>query len=259
MQRTVLITGASMGIGRAFAAEFARRGWRLVLVARSEAALTAVQGELTARYGVSAAVVPLDLAAPGAPQALYDRLARDGVEVDALVNAAGFGDHAAFLDSDLARALDMMQLNVCAVMALTHLFCNAMRRRGHGRILNVGSAAAFSAGPYMAVYYASKAAVLSFSEAVADELSGSGVTVTALCPGPTASGFAKAAQAEDCPYFRLPGLSTPEAVAKRGVRAMLRGDTLAYHGLATYSMSLFARLLPRRVMRALSRASNGVR
>ena len=182
MKETALITGASSGIGLDLARLFAKDGHDVVLVARSEGKLREIAAELERDFGMTAHVIVADLAKPDAPQTLVAQLP---VDVDVLVNNAGFGVLGPFVETDLAKELEMIQVNVVALTHLTKLLLPPMVARRRGRVLNVASTAAFQPGPLMAVYYATKAYVLSFSEAIADELRDSGVTVTALCPGPT--------------------------------------------------------------------------
>ena len=186
---TALVTGASGGLGAEFARVLAEEGFDLVLVARGEGKLLALKDELEARHGITARVLTAALARKDVAKDLHDRVLGLGIHVDALVNNAGFGDAGAFCERDWQRQRDMVQVNMVALMQLTHLFVPHMVERGTGMVLNLSSVAAFSAGPYMSVYYASKAFVLSFSEALSEELAGTGVTVTAICPGPTATGF----------------------------------------------------------------------
>ncbi len=186
---TVLVTGASEGIGLELARLFARDGCRLALVARRAERLDALAVELRGRFGAAAAVIPADLADPGAPDGILAALRARSMEVDVLVNDAGYGVYGPFASTDLGAEIGLIQVNVASLTHLTKLLLPGMLRRGRGRILNVSSTAAFQPGPLMAVYYATKAYVQSFSEALSDELEGSGVTVTALCPGPTATGF----------------------------------------------------------------------
>src|SRR6202790_2259799 len=194
--QTALITGASGGIGYELAKLFARDHYNLVLVARSAERLRRVAEELQGRSGVAVKTVALDLAEASAPRSLFDQLQREGVAVDVLVNNAGFGSIGEFASIAEEEILGQISLNITAVTHLTRLFLPAMLARRHGKIMNVASTAAFQPGPLMAVYYATKAYVLSFSEALANETGGSGVTVTAVCPGPTATAFQKRAGME---------------------------------------------------------------
>lgn len=187
--QTALVTGASMGIGVDLAECFAREGYDLILTARSEPALRAVADRLSASYSVKASVFAVDLAAPGGGSLLAEAINAQGLTVDVLVNNAGFGMAGAFAGSDLDSQLGMIDLNDRALVELIHFYWPAMLAAGRGGVLNVASMAAFVPGPLMAVYYASKAFVLSLSEALWEEARGSGVHVSCLCPGATASEF----------------------------------------------------------------------
>lgn len=252
---TALITGASKGIGRDLSKLFAADGHDLVLVARSREALEALAEELSAAHGVSARVEAVDLTDPAAPAALHARLDADGVQVDFLVNNAGYGTNGRFWELDRARELGEVQLNMTALTDLTHLFLGPMVERGSGRVLNLASTAGFQPGPYMAVYYATKAYVISFSEAVAHELRGAGVTVTAHCPGATATAFAAEAGIENNLLFRAKVADSP-AVALDAYRAMHRGRPLAIHGLINWLMTLSVKLSPRAVVPFISARLN---
>ncbi len=243
----VLVTGATGGIGTEFCNILAAQGNDLVLVSRSEAKLSELSERLERSYGIKAPIFPCDLADPETAELLYRSLAEQGVRVDILVNNAGFGDQGAFLDSDWERQDEMIRLNITALMHLAYLFGNDMRTRGFGRILNVASVAAFTAGPYMPVYFASKAFVLSFSQALGEELRGSGVTVTALCPGTTATGFWNAAGMDATNVFSLMGAQSPRSVAELGVSALMAGKPIAIHSLPSKLANVAARLAPRRV------------
>lgn len=256
-RKRALITGASGGIGRALAEEFARNQFDLILAARSGDRLSAVKEELAGQYGVQVEVRVQDMTEEDAAERLLAQTEDQGKQVDVLVNNAGFGDHAGFVDADWERQRQMVELNILALMRMTQLFAKRMRKRGYGRILNLSSVAAFFAGPYMSVYYASKAFVLSFSEAVDEELEGTGVHVTVLCPGPTATGFEAAAGMEGSKMFSFAKPQTPEAVARAGFRACMAGQTVRYHGPVTKLASIGARLLPRRTARRLMKRIDG--
>jgi short-subunit dehydrogenase len=243
-RKTALITGASSGIGRDFARLLAREGYQLFLVARSEGKLR----ELAAEIG-NADVVVADLAKSDAPQRVFDASG----PVDVLINNAGFGLSGPFVETDLSRELEMIQVNVAALTHMTKLYLRPMVARRSGHIMNVASTAAFQAGPLMAVYYATKAYVLSFSEAIADELRGSGVTVTALCPGPTETGFAAAADMESSRLFNVAKPMRSEKVARYGIRAMERGKRVAIPGVANRLMVQSLRISPRRVVTTVVR------
>ncbi len=214
-KKTALITGASSGIGYEFAKVFASNGFNLILAARGKDALDNIAAELSAKHGITALVFAKDLSLPDAPDDLYNDLQKQGITVDILVNNAGFATYGYFTDIPLDKELQLLQLNIVALTHLTKLFLPGMKTRGYGKILNLASTAAFQPGPLMAVYYASKAYVLSFSEAISEELHGTGVSVTAFCPGPTELGFQKRAAMEESKLVQG-GLMSAEAVAKIG-------------------------------------------
>ncbi|MBO5373057.1 MAG: SDR family oxidoreductase [Lachnospiraceae bacterium] len=189
-----LVTGASGGIGMELAKEFARNGHNLIIAARTSDKLEMLKTDLEKKHNIEVEVFVADLSCEEERNRLYSYTQSHNMEVEILVNNAGFGDSNAFLDAAWERQRNMVELNNLALMHLTYLYGNEMKKRGCGKILNLSSVAAFSAGPYMSIYYASKGFVLSFSEAIHEELKGSGVTVTALCPGPTATGFEKNAE-----------------------------------------------------------------
>ncbi len=242
--RTALITGASSGIGHALAAVFARHGFRLVLVARDPERLQRVATELSATHQIHAAAISQDLARPHAAQSLTERLRREGVEVDVLVNNAGFAVYGPFAETDLATELEMAQVNVVTLTELAKLLLPGMLRRGWGRILNVASTAAFQPGPLMAVYYATKAYVLSFSEALANELRGSGVSVTALCPGMTRSGFQQRAGLRPS-YLLKARMMEADEVARVGYRGLMAGRSVVIPGARNRLLAALVRWLPR--------------
>src|SRR5450631_116311 len=223
---TVLITGASGGIGYELAKLCARDHHNLVLVARSADRLAPVAAELQAQ-GVTVKTIALDLAAPPARKFLFDQLQREGVAIDILVNNAGFGAFGEFAQMPEDEILGQIALNITALTQLTRLFLPSMMQRRGGKIMNVASTAAFQPGPLMAVYYATKAYVLSFSEAIGYELKDKNITVTALCPGPTASGFQKAADIEDSKMVKGQKIPNAKVVAQYGYKAMMKGKTVA--------------------------------
>jgi short-subunit dehydrogenase len=237
-----LITGASSGIGRELACGLAA-DHDLILTARRETELRALAVSLSPTV---CHVIPADLADPAAPQALYRAVQSAGLIVDVLVNNAGFGDLGPFAEADLQRALRMIQVNVTALTELTGLFLPGMRQRGRGRILNVGSVAGFQPGPFMAVYYATKAYVNSFSEALWSELKGSGVTVTCLAPGRTESAFAATAGFD----LRAGGgaVASARSVAELGIRAMKRGKRMVVPGFWNRVLLCAERFVPRSVV-----------
>ncbi|HWS55435.1 MAG TPA: SDR family oxidoreductase [Pyrinomonadaceae bacterium] len=241
---TALVTGASGGIGEELARLFAADGHDLVLVARSRDKLERLASELGAQRGVAARVIPKDLARAEAPQEIFDELRGAGVRVDALVNNAGFGTYGPFVETDLRSELDLLQVNVAALTHLTKLFLPAMVERRRGYVMQVASTAAFQPGPLMAVYYASKAYVLHFSEALANELEGTGVVVSALCPGPTETGFVAAAGMGDSKLFDR-GAMSARAVAEAGYRGMLAGKSVVIPGLRNNLLARAVGFMPR--------------
>jgi short-subunit dehydrogenase len=258
MGRTALVTGASGGIGAELARSMAADGWNLVLVARGEENLRELADELERAHDTKSVVLAADLEQPAARERLAAELRSRGVEVEALVNNAGFGALAPFVEMPLETALAMLAVNVTALTQLTRLFLPAMVARRRGYILNVASTAAFQPGPWMAVYYASKAYVLSFSEAIAHELRKTGVRVTALCPGATATGFASTAGSARSRLFQLARpMSAPE-VARFGYRAMLRGKRVAIPGLRNKILAQGVRISPRRLATAIAGAMQDI-
>jgi short-subunit dehydrogenase len=250
MKETALITGASSGIGLDLARLFAKDGCDVVLVARSEGKLRELAAELERDCGVKAHVIALDLAQPHAAQALVQRLP---VAIDVLVNNAGFGVTGPFVETDLAKELEMIQVNIVALTELTKLLLPPMVARRRGRVLNVASTAAFQPGPLMAVYYATKAYVLSFSEAIADELRDSGVTVTALCPGPTETGFAAVADMTTTRLFNVAKPMSSADVARAGYAAMKRGRRVVIPGVKNKLLTQSVRVSPRRLVTTIVR------
>lgn len=248
-----LITGASSGIGRELAKLFAADGHDLVLVARRGEELQKLAEELKKRKPISIHIVPLDLGEPSAPQKLFDKLASKQLAIDVLVNNAGFGLLGKFHEADLGKMLAMIQLNATALTHLTGLFLPSMIARGSGRILNVASTAAFQPGPLMAVYYATKAYVLSFSEAIGEELRGTGVTVTSLCPGPTKTEFGETAGMQGTKLFEGPNVLSVERVARDGFRACMKGRRLVVPGLLNTLLIGGSRFLPRGLVLKLVR------
>ena len=249
---TALITGASGGIGYELAKLFARDQHNLVLVARSGEKLSEVAKELQAR-GITVRTLPLDLSEPPAPKFLFDQLQREGISVDILVNNAGFGAYGEFAQMRETEVLGQISLNITALTQLTRLFLPPMLSRHSGRIMNVASTAGFQPGPLMAVYYATKAYVISFSEAIANELRDSGVTVTCFCPGATDTGFAKRAGNEKSRLFKRVGAMPADKVALDGYRAVMEGRTLAISGAQNWMVAQSTRFAPRKMVTAISR------
>lgn len=242
--RTVLITGASSGIGLELAHLFASDGYRLVLVARNHGALRQLGEELQTRYGAETRVSPTDLARPSAPIRLYQELQGAGIAVDVLVNNAGFGGSGPFLQTDWKAEAEMIQVNVVAVAHLTKLFLPQICAHG-GKLLNVASVAAFLPGPYTAIYYATKAFVLHFTEALAEELSGSGATVTCLCPGPVQTNFQKRAHVGGSSRANGSLFVDVREVARAGYEGMTQGKRLVIPGWKNGVLTQLLRALPR--------------
>jgi uncharacterized protein len=251
MQTTLpwaLITGASNGIGLELARGLAAAGHPVALAARNGEKLQALALELQRDYGVDTRVVAIDLGQRDAADLLVDALVATGVQPRVLVNNAGFGLYGLHAETALDDEQAMIDLNITTLTRLTKRLLPAMIAGGDGRILNVASTAAFQPGPYMAVYYATKAYVLSYSEALAEEVSGSGVTVTALCPGPTASGFQDKAAMHDSALVKGKRLPSAKTVADYGLRAMRRGQRVAIHGGMNWLLAQSIRFTPRRVV-----------
>jgi hypothetical protein len=249
-RRVTLVTGASAGLGVHFARQCRKRGDELVLVARRKDRLEALAAELG-----SARAIAADLAEPGAPERLLARVAELGLEVDTLINNAGFGAAGAFVEAPPERLLEMIDLNVRSLTELCRLALPPMLERHRGFILNVASTAAFQAGPYSAVYYATKAYVLSLSEALHEEAKGRGVHVSALCPGPTATEFFEVAGS---PNGRLAKMATdPVAVVRAGLDGLARNKAIVVPGLMNKMTSQAGRILPRKVLRKAVAALKG--
>lgn len=248
-----LVTGGSGGIGLELARLLARDGYDLHLVARGASELERVARELRAKHGVEVETIAVDLADPAVPRRIHDALLVRGVALDVLVNNAGFGLAGPLAEADTERTLEMIQVNIAALTELTRLVLPGMLDRGRGRILNVASTAAFQPGPLMAVYYASKAYVLSFTEAVAEEVRGSGVTLTALCPGPTHTGFAERAGMRQSRLFSSLVVGDAARVARAGYRGMQRGRRVVIPGVINQLVAFGNRFAPRRLSTALSR------
>ena len=225
-----LITGASAGLGREFAKLAAADKSNLVLVARRKNELDALAKELEVAHGIETLVVACDLAEKGAPETILRAVAARGADVEVLINNAGFGSNGAFWELDASRELGMVEVNVTALVTLTRGLLPDMVKKGRGRVLNIGSTAGFQPGPFMATYYASKAFVNSFTEALAFELRGTGVTATLSCPGATATEFAGVAGNDKSPLFKSGGVATAEAVAREAYTAMKAGKPLVVHG-----------------------------
>jgi len=242
---TALITGASSGIGAAFAQALAARGVSVILTARSTEKLQSLAQSLTTQFGIQAIALPLDLSEPGAADQLAAQVKALGQPIDWLINNAGFGDFGEFATRDLAKQRAMLNLNVVALTELTHHFLQPMLDRGQGQIINVASTAAFQPIPYLSLYAATKAFVLSFSEGLWVECQGRGVRVMALCPGPTATNFAAAAEFPGS--LKMPNdIATPEAVVQEALQAIAQGKpNCVTGGLANQILVNAGRFMPR--------------
>jgi len=250
---SALITGASGGIGYELAKLFAKDHHNLVLVARNAQRLAQVADELQRQFGVSVKTVVIDLAGPNASQSVFAQLQRDSIAVDVLINNAGYGQFGEFSDVPLEESLGQIELNIAALTALTKLFLGPMQERRSGRIMNVASTAGFQPGPLMAVYYATKAYVISFSEALANELADKGVTVTCLCPGATETGFASRAGNDKTRLFKSLRPMDAKTVARVGYHGLLKGKTLVTPGFRNWLVAESVRVSPRKVVTAVSR------
>jgi short-subunit dehydrogenase len=258
-KRTALITGASSGIGYELARQFAHGGYDLVLVARNAERLAQVAQEMRDEFGVTARVLAKDLALAAAPEEIFTALQQDTIQIDVLVNNAGFSAYGPFAESDLTTQLHMLQVNIVALTHLTHLFLPGMLARRKGKILNVASLAALVPGPLMAVYSASKAYVLSFSESLTDELEGTGVSVTALCPGLTATGFIQRANMEDSGmlHSRLVRMMDAKTVARIAYHGLMNNRAVVIPGMDNLIMAQAVRLTPRALLKRLMRSIQG--
>lgn len=245
MKNTALITGASNGIGLELAKVHAQKGDNLVLVARNLSKLNELKSELENQYKISVHNIAKDLALRNSAKEVFDELKEKNIQVDYLINNAGFGDFGMFADADWDKTEQMINLNITTLTHFTKLFVTEMVKRGKGKIMNVASTAAFQSGPTMAVYYATKAYVLSFSEAIDNELRPKGITVTALCPGATESGFQDAAAMQESKLVKGRKLPTSKEVAEYGYKAMMKGKVVAIHGLLNYLMANSVRFTPR--------------
>jgi short-subunit dehydrogenase len=251
-KKTALITGPSSGIGLELTKIFADRGFNLVLVSRNEKKLLEMAGELGSSFGVSVKVIAKDLSSASAAEEIFDEIQRHSVTIDVLVNNAGLGSYGPFAESDLAAQQEMMQVNMVSLTQLTRLFLPGMLHRGEGKILNVASTAGFQPGPLMAVYYATKAYVLLFSEALANELKGTGVTVSTLCPGPTTTGFQRRARMEESRLVRGP-LMDARSVAQIGYDGLMKNKTIVVPGLMNKVGVFSLRLIPRKMVTRIVR------
>lgn len=251
-RETALITGASSGIGLDLA-QLMAPNFDLIITARNQSELEKLAREFEAQHGNHVHVIPADLAKPEAPQQIFAEIERRGLPVDILINNAGFGSYGAFAESDPRTSLDMIEVNIAALTALTRLTLPGMIQRKRGKIMNVASTAGFQPGPLMAVYYATKAYVIMFSEAIANELKDSGITVTCLCPGATATKFAGRANMEESRLFKLGAMKSKD-VAIAGYKGMMAGKSLVIPGVLNKTIAMSVRFSPRKLVTAISRS-----
>ncbi|RZS92558.1 SDR family NAD(P)-dependent oxidoreductase [Aquimarina brevivitae] len=250
---TALITGASSGIGLELAIVFARHNINLVLVARSEEKLQKIKATLESEYPIAVFLIIKDLTKPDAAKEVFETTTSNEITVDYLVNNAGFGDFGKFSENDWEKEKAMIDLNIIALTQLTKLYLPSMLSHNNGKILNVASVAAFMPGPLMAIYYATKAFVLHFSEAIANELNDTNITVTALCPGATKSSFSEVANMKDSKLFKSSNLPSSKTVAEYGYKAMMKGKTVAVHGWKNKLLLFTTRFIPRTIVTKLTR------
>lgn len=248
-----IVTGASMGIGLELAKLLAKSGKNLLLTARSQKKLEKIKTELENKFAVQVKNFPLDLSEKNAPENLFCFTKENGLTIDILINNAGFGLLGYFSETDWKKEDKMLQLNIISLTQLTKLFLPGMVQNKNGKILNTASTAAFQPGPLQAVYYATKAYVLSFSEAIASELHGSGVTVTALCPGPTKTKFVDTAEFKDISQFETI-FQTAEVVAKVGYDAMMKGKRIAISGKLNTLIASSIKFIPRKTVTNIVRS-----
>ena len=253
MKNTALITGASNGIGLELAKIHASKGGDLVLVARNKFKLDEIKIELEKQFKISVYTIGKDLSLINAAQEIYNETNKENIQVDYLINNAGFGDFGMFAETDWNKELQMINLNITSLTHFTKLYLQDMVKRRSGKIMNVASTAAFQSGPTMSVYCATKAFVLSFTEAISNEVIDKGITVTALCPGATETGFQAAGGLDDSKLFKDKKLPTAKEVAQYGYASMIKGKTVAIHGIMNYLMSNSIRFIPRSLVLKISR------
>jgi uncharacterized protein len=253
LNKTALITGATSGIGYELAYIHAKQGGNLVLVARSREKLEQIKLDLENKQLINVHIIEKDLSLKDSAKDVYDEVIKNNITVDYLINNAGFGVFGFFNENDFVRVEQMINLNITALTQFTRLFLPDMIKRGNGKIMNVASTAAFQPGPTMAVYYASKAYVLSLSEAISNEVKNTGVTITTLCPGPTSSGFQEAASMQESRLVKGRTLATSKQVAEYGYNAMLKGKSVAIYGFLNYLLANSVRFFPRSAVLKIAR------
>jgi len=249
MKKTIVITGASGGIGRELSELYAKKEYDLFLISRDERKLERVKENLEDDYGIRVGYFPIDLAKPGSAKVVFNEMVNRGIQIDILINNAGFGLAGRFESNDHQREVDMIQLNITTLMELSKLVLPQMKKRGSGHIVNIASVASFLPGPFMSVYYATKAFVLSFTEALSEELKGSGIFVTAICPGPTISGFQKEAEMESLKVLRFSNVMTSEKVAQLAVRGIEKKKVIVVTGFMNKLMAVLPRFIPKSIVR----------
>jgi short-subunit dehydrogenase len=253
MKNTALITGASNGIGLELAKIHASKGGDLVLVARNKSKLDEIKVTLERQFNIAVYTIVKDLSAINAAQEVYDETNKETIQIDYLINNAGFGDFGMFAETDWNKELQMINLNITSLTHFTKLYLKDMVKRRSGKIMNVASTAAFQSGPTMSVYCATKAYVLSFTEAISNEVNDKGITITALCPGATETGFQAAGGLEESKLFKNKKLPSAKEVAEYGYASMIKGKTVAIHGIMNYIMSNSIRFIPRSLVVKVSR------
>ncbi|MBD2411448.1 MAG: SDR family oxidoreductase [Desmonostoc geniculatum HA4340-LM1] len=252
-KKTALITGAASGIGYELACIFAADDYNLVLVDKNGLKLGEIADKFQSKFGNFVKGIVKDLSISTSPEEIFTELQQANIKVDVLVNNAGFGIYGLFQETNLAAELEMLQVNLVCLTHLTKLFLQDMVKQGEGKILNVASAAAFQPGPLMAVYFATKAYILSFSEAIANELEGTGVTVTVLCPGSTESAFHQRTGMADSKLLKGKRMMDAQTVAEIGYRALMRGKTIVIPGLMNKLLAKSVRFVPRRIVTKIVR------
>ena len=248
MTKTVLITGATTGIGYELAKLFAKDKYDLVIIARNGSKLKEVSDELVKDFRVNVKSISKDFSKTLSAEEIYQELNKENINIDVLINNAGFGNLGAFSESDLSNDLEMIQLNITSLVVLTKLFMIDMIRNNSGKIMNVASTAAFQPGPGMAIYYATKSFVLHFSEAIAEELTDTEITVTSLCPGPVITEFQNRAGIQNTKLVnrKISGLMSAEEVAEIGFKGLMKGKRIVIPGIINKVIPLLVRLSPRK-------------
>ena len=252
---TALITGATSGIGLELAQLFAGDGHDLVIVARRKELLNKIADQIKTDFGVKVTVIPKDLTEKDSPQEIFDQLSDSGIEIGIVVNNAGFGAVGEFSDLDHQRQIDMLNLNINSLVSLTRLFLPDMIERNHGGILNVGSLAGFQPGPYAAVYYATKAFVLSFTESLAEELKGKNIKISCLAPGPTNTEFGEVSGLDKSFLFKFGTMGAKE-VARQGYMGFKSGKTIVIPGFTNRLLPFLVRISPRTLVRKITARLN---